>query len=381
MKIWIFQSSGASTYNVLNHFSESFVRALVRQGVEVRVFRDVMPPFAHFDADFVVTFFGYNIPASRPMPWDIYKIPHVYLSVDTIDYFIHQAGSPYLILAVRDRAAYKILLEKGYRNTLFLPHAADQDFDMPSLTGPGTERPYEVSFLGSVPSHSIIVKSLKTFPLPFQDAMETILELLFSDVSTSYHEAYRIIAKKRQLPPLSFENETIYMKLIEMIARYRDRIELLKSIRRIPLHIFGGSFDNRPWKEVLQGQDNITFHPEITFAGALDVMKKSKITLNSSPTIKEGGHERLFYAYLCGSLPMTNENLFVNDWFQDGKNILTYRTDRRELAEEKIISFLRDEPRRIAAVEEGRAIVLSHHTWDNRAKELIAALKNYRRPC
>ena len=370
MKIDIIQST-RTRYGVLSAFTHSFARALERAKVRVRMYSSEIPDYEKNPPDFTLSLF--TLPKGEAYAWDHFKIPHIHYAVDRIEYVSELPRSPYLIITVDNRTSEKMLKEMGYEKVLFLPHAADR-----ALIDEKGERPFDLTFLATCVESSQVRDKFKKLPPPMGSVLERAVELTLSDLTTSYHDAFLQACYEADISKSVLEILDLgeMLKILELKIRSKDRIQLVKSIQNIPLHIFGDPFDTLGWQEVLEGQKNVILHPAVSFDEALQVLQKSRLTLNSIPTIKDGAHERIFYAYLSGALPATNENLFLKETFQDRANILFYPPSKWGELEPKLETFLGDEELRQEAVDRGREIVLTHHTWDARAKTLLDYLKN-----
>lgn len=74
---------------------------------------------------------------------------------------------------------------------------------------------------------------------------------------------------------------------------------------------------------------------------------------------------------MCGSLPFTNHNGYVDEFFNPETTVLTYSPGRWETVNQDIQNILRNEEQRLMRVREGQTRVLQSHTWDVRARELV----------
>ncbi len=92
-------------------------------------------------------------------------------------------------------------------------------------------------------------------------------------------------------------------------------------------------------------------------------MQESQLVLNSSPRFKQGTHERIFYALLCGAAVYTGENTYIREHLPE---VYTYHYGSWEPP-----SFDRWRER----VEAGQQKVLAEHTWDKRAEQILNAIQ------
>lgn len=106
----------------------------------------------------------------------------------------------------------------------------------------------------------------------------------------------------------------------------------------------------------------------------LEVIKQSKICLNSVPTYKSGTHERVLACMATGVVPITNDNLFLREYFADGEDIIFYRYPDLTSINDTVNALLANEGRRRAMAASAREKVMRHHTWDARADYLVEVL-------
>ncbi|MBM3501196.1 MAG: glycosyltransferase, partial [Armatimonadetes bacterium] len=102
------------------------------------------------------------------------------------------------------------------------------------------------------------------------------------------------------------------------------------------------------------------------------VYSRAKVVLNRS--IGRDVNMRVFEALASGSLLITNDlsDSGQADLFQDGQNLVTYRTDDELL--EKIAYYLAHDGEREAIAHTGREAVLAHHTYAHRMRFILEAV-------
>ncbi|NDD59492.1 MAG: glycosyltransferase family 1 protein, partial [Chlamydiae bacterium] len=160
-------------------------------------------------------------------------------------------------------------------------------------------------------------------------------------------------------------------KQITMYLKGRDRVELIRSIKKFPVHIFGRHHLNKGWEAYLEGQSNVHFHPQVSFEKSLEIMRKSKVLLNGAPQFMWGLHERIFNGLGSGALVLTNDNHIMKHCFQNKEEILLYTLGQYDDVEENLSYYLKQNQARRALVEKGAKKVREHHTWDHRAEVFI----------
>lgn len=371
IKIHVLNShAGASSYSVLNYFSEKFAEALREEGAEVEHYIIGNLPDNYTHPDLTVGFFPPNTAVNDLYFFDILKIPHVWFTVDAVEHFSH-IKSPFLTTSTRDDKSYGTLLKLGHKDPLLLYHAADKEIDYDDQD----ERPYPITLLGSTLKSHYAEEYLKALTPALKNIVKETKRRTFENPHLTYSEAFILACQSStefSLRDLKKTNLTYVLNTIELILRHDDRMALITSIKNIPIHIFGGiESEKEVWSSLLQNQTNLIFHEKVDFVDAIEVMKKSKILINSIPTINYGGHERLFYALMAGALPLTTASPFIEHNFKDQESVLTYKPLEWDKAEAKIQYYLDNEPARKEVVERGRKIVLENHTWNHRARTLL----------
>lgn len=357
-----------SRYDVLKHLTTKLYEALSRTGISCRLLtHEEWGPLATSDPpDLTISFNGGPKDPDHVMWCDKYRIPHVSCIVDPLAYSFADLGNQYLIIACDDRYSCEFLKEINFQRTLFFPHAVERDI----IPGPDFERIYDVTMLNGLSMDPVArSESWKIkFPLRIRLAMESAITITFSDLETSFMEAFKTL-NRALCKNMTLSQLTMILVEIELYIREQARLDLVKSIKDATVHIFGNS--NALFKKCLINQSNIEFHDEVNYIEALEIMKKSKIVLSSNIKNKNGAHERIFAGLAGGALVITNENKFLRETFVDGESILFYRSNQMDSLNDRINALLANEPLRHQIAERGRQVVLQHHTWDQRAATLL----------
>lgn len=379
-QIWIIINY--NLYESKRHFAHGLGEALERKGIKVRIIdlqkepiKQGMRPLNLNSQPDLCCSFNRVIPDRNGLFfWDLGKIPYLSILVDPLFYDLNLLRSPYSYLSCVDQNDCALAASKGFERAFFWPHGVERE-----LSSKDSERPYEVSFIGSCYDHEGLRKAWQAkYAPPIQALIEEAVEIVLSEAETPFW-----VAVQRTLERLRFDAmEVDFHKICSLVDSYvrgRDRYELINALSKIPgvkVHLFGGSCwrEELPimgWSHYFGSNPQVVVHPAIPYTEALEVMKRSKICVNSSPFFKKGSHERILTAFMCGSFPVTTSSLWTNQQFIDGEELLTYRPLHWGDLEPKIGHFLCDERARQAAVEKGRSKVLKNHTWDSRADDLI----------
>lgn len=378
-EIWI--GTYYNLYESKKYFSAKLAEALRRQGFKVSVLD------LNFEEN--LKFFG-QPHERRPMPYffcsfnrtpadaqglfffDVYKVPNLSILVDPAIYDMNIIKSPYSIISCVDKFDCEYVKQNNFEKVFFFPHAVERELGFDELQ----ERPYDVVFLGSCYDHPGLHRVYRhLYPDAVWHAIQDGIEMYQYDSTCTLWQAADWVLNKGHLAAI---NRDIIIYYIDNYVRGLDRYELIRSIKDAQVHVFGATCWRpeavRGWSQALAGQPNVVVHPAIPFKESLEILKRSKICLNSMPFFKNGTHERIFTGLACGCLPVTTENLWVRDNFVENEELVLYQQSNRSHINDKINYYLADETERRRVVMQGHAKVMRDHTWDQRAEQLLQVM-------
>lgn len=365
-------------YESKRHFSQKMAEAFERAGVQANVFDTDEGNFIyewekrkHIDYDLACSFNRFTKNSNSYM-WERIQAPFISFLVDPIVYNMETLTSPKGLATCVDRDDCEYGNAAAQGRVLFMPHAVERDID------PGdSSRPYPVVFFGSSYDPENLKMYWRTHLAPdLTEIIEESIQESFDNIQLNFLQATIAAIKRRNLTPADVPFNQLYYYVDHYMRGY-DRVELIRSLKDIPVHIFGGTCWRKEtpiagWSRYFSLQSNVIIHPTVPFTEAIEILKQSKICLNSVPTLRNGTHERVFTAYACGALPISSDNLYWREQF--GDSIILYPYNDRKYACEKIKELLQDEPLRKSLADQGREITLAKHTWDNRVRQLLEKL-------
>lgn len=367
----------SSQYNTLHHFTFKFYEAWVRAGYQAKYFTDVekaLDEALQNPPDLMIGFNG--IPKKEEAYFsDIIKKPFFTLLVDPFFRFFDVTSSTYTIVGCDDFSGCTSLKRLNFQNVLFVPHAVESDLS----PDPNVDRIYDVTFLATFIDYESRRQEWKSiYPEWVCKAMDKAVDRTFSELTLPFSDAILDeLQKYPQWKALSTEIDSLAIfRDVEIYIKGKERVELLKAIQTSPVHVFGDSVDGRDWKKYFEKQDNIIVHDPVSYDESLDIMKRSKIVLNSSIKNKFGAHERIFSGLAAGALVLTHENVFLKQFFAHDVDIAFYSHNNLDQINHLIHSYLSDDDKRLQIVENGRDVVMNFHTWDARIKSLVPELSS-----
>jgi spore maturation protein CgeB len=370
-------------YESKKYFTEKFGQALQRRGIRVKIFdyqllgeEHLLPQGFHLKPPDLICSFN----RAKPNPktgkffWEVAKVPYLWLLVDPAYYVKDYFKTDFSMISCVDLGDYELIRQRfGFENVFFFPHAVEKDLAPLEKQ----ERPYDVVFIGTC-YDPVNLKEYwkKKYTAPVVTLMEAAIE---ESLSNSQCPFWKVVEEEveRQKLNLRFEDLQDIVKNVDDYLRGYDRWKLILSIKSAKVHVFGGTCwgeDVKGWPHYFRDCPNVVIHPAIPFKETLEVLKKSKISLNSMPFFKNGTHERIFTGTACGNLVVTTDNLWIREHYSEGEELLLYQPKHWEEIDEKVDYYLNREEERVQIAKKGREKTLQNHTWDHRVAQLLEVI-------
>ena len=369
-KVYLITPYG-SQYGALHHFTQKLYEAWVRAGFNAFYFTDADAALDAALRDPPDLMIGFNgVPSKDTKLYcDIIKRPYLTLLVDPFYRFLDLISSPYLIIGCDDFSSTTALKNMNVKNVIFVPHAVEADL----VPDTASKKIYDVTMLATFIDHEACRESWKSkYPELVCKAMDEIIERTFFNPELSFTDAVMNVMRQTyqkhpELNSLKVDATSIFID-IEIFIKGKERVDMLRAIQSTPVHVFGHTADEMDWKTYFKDQSNIIVHDAVSYEESLNIMKQSKIILNSSIKNKFGAHERIFSGLAAGALVFTNENPYLKKFFMHDFDIVFYQSKKLNQIDSMICTYLANEEKRQQIVENGREVVMSFHTWDARIR-------------
>jgi hypothetical protein len=153
-----------------------------------------------------------------------------------------------------------------------------------------------------------------------------------------------------------------------------DRYECIIALDDFSVDLFGQSSFGSSWKEKLKHFEHVKIHPPLNYTKSLEVQRKAKVVINSSPQFPFGSHERVFNALSVGSIALTSPSVFFQNEFQNDAGIFYFSKENKELMHNDMKIMLSSSKKYQEAVEKGFDTVMKNHTFLNRAKSIVQCM-------
>lgn len=373
-------------YSSKRYFTQKFAEALTRAGIETHVLawphgpfpQELVKKIEEIKPDLTASFHQLPEQADGKYFWDTIKLPHWTILLDPAFYDIELIRSPYSLISCVDRGDCELLRSYQFKNTFFFPHAVERELVQP----PQGEKPIDVIMLGTCYDPDNLYKYWKkTLPPEIVDVLEDAVTRVLTSERTTFFQALLQALTLQGIDPKEVEFDRL-ANYVDSYSRGVDRLNLIRCLKDVNVHVYGGKCwrEEEPiadWSAYLGKQPNVTVHEPVNFADALQLLRQSKVCLNSMPFFKDGTHERVFASIACGAIPLTNSNGFLSEIFEDDEEILFYNSDDLSVINERVASLLHDPEHRLDMTIKGQKKVANQHTWDQRVALFLEAIKRF----
>jgi hypothetical protein len=207
---------------------------------------------------------------------------------------------------------------------------------------------------------------------PARQLLQDALDLALSVEWMPPHEALDQVMAARGLdlsaPPIRAAREAA--ALVDVEVRTTRRFEFLKAVAKtgLPLHIVGAG-----WEGQLYRFKNATFEGAVEMTRMAELMRSSRVVLNTNGNFGAGSHERPFSASLAGAATFSDHSRYYGQVFEAGKNIELFHW--RNLADgmARLTALAEDPQRAFEYARPAKALTLAGHTWDHRVDLVLQA--------
>lgn len=372
---------GQSKYNVLRHFMDELAAGLQANGCQVEImdFQEEsvdatnrrLEELSTNPPDVVIAFNGIvndEIRKYLDVPYIGYMVDHPIIHHGRYSAW---GKKDYAICIDQTHAELIKSYYKNIGNVFFLPHGGSEC----SHFVPFSERELDVSFSGSYTSSQEYLQMLKDGLQPFEQKIAFILITRMQERNLTLEQALSGFLKENNLPVSDEEFTLLCLQYlwVDYFIRAFYREELLRTLAAngIYVDIYGDKWEAFE----CENKEYLRLHEPLDFKDSLEVLGNTKISLNSIPSFKAGGHERLFSSMLCGAVCLTDPNAYLEEQFKDGEQILYYNRDRMQTAADQVLYYLEYQEEAEEISNKAHAAALEKHTWAMRAKELLEILK------
>lgn len=280
---------------------------------------------------------------------------------------------PRIFVLSPDRAhvEYTDTYLKNIWGTAFLPHGGCSG----SKNRPYAQREIDISFMGSFVPSQEVWKGFGRYPQQMRQLMEAMAQWLVENPDQTLESAahqifgrYGVEVSEEQFPEVFCE-----FREVDRYVRSYFREQVIRTLTEsgIRVDVYGDGWEKFP----AQARDYLAIHPAVGYEESLDVIGNTKISLNVMPWFKDGSHDRVFTAMMCGAVCLTDGSRYLEEVLQETENVYFYSLKGLKYLPKKVQRILDDGEMSARVAGNGRKEALDFHTWEKRADEVIDYLE------
>ncbi len=317
-------------------------------------------------------FFGMRSPSGENV-WEVLGIPCINILVDH-PYWYHN------ILLKMPATGIVLCIDKNHMNYVerFYPNIPFNGFLAHGGTGtcepikPITTRKIEVLYGGSLYADRIPPKPTSMdWHFPAEEVYDRSVAYLLAHPDETVES---VIERQLQKEGVMLSEEELRRFISSCVSvervvssHFRERIVGSVAKAGILLELYGDGWSDCEWV----GLPNVHYGGKVSPDEILSKMADSKIVLNTLPWFKDGSHERVFNAMLCGAAVVSETSRYFEEILPAAAWVnFDLTEDGLVTLPQRIKDLLSNEEKLQEIASAGCALASSEHTWKARAQEL-----------
>ncbi len=373
--IVIFKGTGA--YEVMGYFSQKLYEAFLAEGIEAQIVDLVNFDSISFKKSLeekkpklCIGFNSMSFNFNNRLYYKSFGLKHLAIMVDHPIYHIPllDLNCKELYMGCNDVGRVNFLKNDIKVNNAFvLLLAADKKIEYCSEN---KDKDKDIVFFGTMVDYEELRNSWKVkFSKPVNKILNDAIEIGMYNSFMPLHEILNIALAYNGHQNIGdadkIKFQLVLLPEIDKYLRFFNRLKFIQNIKEQKIEIYG----NDVWNKYLNS-DNITIRPSVNIEDSLDILKRSKISLNATMTLVYNGiTERVLNSAMCGSVIFSNHSPLLENIFNDSA-LLTDIKDMSNI-DERLGEILSNDKKRIIMADSARAIVEKNHTWNNRVKDIM----------
>lgn len=238
------------------------------------------------------------------------------------------------------------------------------------------EKIYDIIFIGTYRDYRERLKVIRSYTGKLRFIASRYLRLLHkypnANAEQTLHSVlnyYHIELSKTDFLDLFSDLREVYYCIM---IYYREKVICQLIDAGLSVHVYGSTWE----KAHFSNHPCLTIHPEASIADSLTIMSQARISLNIMSWHKDGFTERIANSMLCHSLVVSDKSRFLEENFENGKELLLFDLKEIELLPQRLKELLANPQQLTAITESGYCKALQEHQWIHRGKQLLELIEN-----
>ncbi len=362
---------GLSSYDVFMHWEQALQKAFSNLGVLSKIvradmdFSTVKPPVITLGFDMVKKWSKENSEHLHI----IWEIDHpAYMAEFYMPKFSKKVINHERVIVFCVDSYWCDFAKNYYKfdNIFFLPHASTCSLD--KINEPvQKDRNFKIIMCGTFSEPSIFLDKLKVASGRLWDVLSKLAKnFTFAEnlpLEVKMYNTFREIGLSEEQALIAIN---AFLPDLAHYHRTRTRLALLQAIKKHKVDIFG-KFQIKSFKL----PPNFTLKEPKNFTSIINDLSNYSILINNNPTLKGGGHERIFEALAHSCFVLTTKSDFLIKEFEANEMLYFYEPENPQIVDEIIEKIFDERQSKTAKVYRSRELVFQKHLFENRASSIL----------
>ena len=336
--------NGRYQYNVVRHFVDICINVLKNRNYNViiidetiekdKTINKVVETFSSILVDVVIDFGAVisDIKINNESIYNITNSTYLAIYVDHPSYHMERLSENIknYLCCFNDKEHVEYvneLLPNHHEIAFFLPHGGltnnmGQNNQIKTLEEYKNIKSLNIVFAGTFFGNNI--KEWENINVDFPKyILDEVSNLMIFDDYLSIHQAFKIIFEKYKIK-FSSVGKVKLVSIYSMVQGYirnNLRIKLINELLKSGLQI---TVCGNGWENFAKENKNINYIGALDIEENLELIKKAKILVNVTPTLRNGSHERVFTGMLNNTVLFSDRSRYYDEFFENEKDILYY---------------------------------------------------------
>ncbi|MGC1304637.1 MAG: glycosyltransferase [Caulobacteraceae bacterium] len=203
----------------------------------------------------------------------------------------------------------------------------------------------------------------------FDDATDLALSVEWMPPHEALDTAFR--TRGLDLSDLKYVTWRMAAKMVHAEIRFSRRFAFLEAlaVTGLPLHICGAG-----WADELHRFPNAVYEGEVEMTRMTELMRRSRVVLNTNANFGAGSHERPFSAFLAGAAVFSDYSRYYAEAFA-GDEIAMFHWQALDAGMQTLQALVDSPQDAFQRARRGKARVLAGHTWDHGVDVILEAAR------
>lgn len=234
-----------------------------------------------------------------------------------------------------------------------------------------------VLFMGTYDSPDKIYEMVELSPEPLKSYMKKLIEMRIADPILPMEQAFSTLLKEQELE-LAAQQFALFMNAMYPVDAFIRDYFRKTALDTLVKHKISVKIVGEGWQKYQSpNEDFVIREKAVEFGLSFEKIAHSNVLLNVSPFFNHGAHDRIFAGMANRCIVLTDENPYLKEHFTDKCDLYLYSLKHLNTLVDGAAELLENDSLCEKIQEQAYVNFKQHHTWECRAKQLLAATGEY----